>query len=104
MIAVAVVLGLGVLAAGIAAAAAARLLPTLRLQLAALALVAVCLPLGVVLASGLVMFGMHAEAKVIAVAVASGLSALIGALLTGAGSSVHSSGCGRPRGGWPPAS
>jgi two-component system, OmpR family, sensor histidine kinase SaeS len=82
VIAVALVLGLAVLAAGIAGAAAARLLPTLRLQLAALALVAVCLPLGVVLASGLVMFGMHAEAKVVAVAVASGLSALIGALLT----------------------
>ncbi len=81
MIATAVVLGLVVLAVGIAAAAVVRLLPTLRLQLSALALLAVCLPLGVVLASGWVMFGMHDDAKVVAVAVASALSALIGALL-----------------------
>jgi signal transduction histidine kinase len=81
VIATAVVLGLVVLAVGIAAAAVVRLLPTLRLQLSALALLAVCLPLGVVLASGWVMFGMHDDAKVVAVAVASALSALIGALL-----------------------
>src|SRR5205823_10905598 len=60
-----VALGLGVLAAGIALAAAVRLLPTLRLQVTALALLAVCLPLGVVLASGWVMFGMHDHAKVL---------------------------------------
>ena len=81
MIVVAVVLGLGVLAAGIALAAAVRLLPTLRLQVAALALLAVCLPLAVVLASGWVMFGMHDDAKILAVAVASALAALVGALL-----------------------
>jgi methyl-accepting chemotaxis protein len=81
VIATAVVLGLVVLAVGIAAAAVVRLLPTLRLQLSALALLAVCLPLGVVLASGWVMFGMHDDAKVVAVAVASALSALVGALL-----------------------
>jgi signal transduction histidine kinase len=81
MIAVALILGLGVLAAGVLAAVLARLLPTLQLQLAALALVAVCLPLGVVLASGWVMFGMHDHAKVLSVSVASALSALIGALL-----------------------
>jgi two-component system sensor histidine kinase BaeS len=81
VIATAVVLGLVVLAVGIAAAAVVRLLPTLRLQLSALALLAVSLPLGVVLASGWVMFGMHDDAKVVAVAVASALSALIGALL-----------------------
>ena len=52
MIAVALVLGVGVLVAGIVLAAAVRLLPTLRLQVAALALLAVCVPLGVVLASG----------------------------------------------------
>jgi signal transduction histidine kinase len=81
VIVVAVVLGLGVLAAGIALAAAVRLLPTLRLQVAALALLAVCLPLAVVLASGWVMFGMHDDAKILAVAVASALAALVGALL-----------------------
>jgi signal transduction histidine kinase len=81
VIAVAVALGLAVLAAGVAAAVVVRLLPTLRLQLAALALAAVCLPLGVVLTSGWVMFGMHDDVKVLAVSVASALSALIGALL-----------------------
>src|SRR5207302_3700986 len=48
---------------------------------AALALLAVCLPLGVVLASGWVMFGIHDDAKILAVAVASALSALVGGLL-----------------------
>ena len=81
MIAVAVILGLGVLAAGIALAGAVRLLPTLRLQVAALALLAVCLPLVVVLASGWVMFGMHDDAKILSVAIASAVAALVGALL-----------------------
>ena len=81
MILVALVLGLGVLAAGVALAATVRLLPTLRLQVAALALLAVCLPLAVVLASGWVMFGMHDDAKILAVAIASALAALVGALL-----------------------
>src|SRR5207237_745607 len=81
MILVPLVLGLGVLAVGLALAAAVRLLPTLRLQVTALALLAVCLPLGVVLASGWVMFGMHDDAKVLAVSLASALSALVRALL-----------------------
>jgi signal transduction histidine kinase len=77
----ALLIGVGSLGLGIGAAAVIRLLPSLRLQLAALALLAVCLPLGVVLASGWVMFGMHDHGKVVAVAVASALSALFGALL-----------------------
>jgi len=77
----ALVFGLAVLVAGIAAAVSVRQLPTLRLQLAALALVSVCLPLVIVLASGWVMFGMHDDAKILSVSVASALSALIGALL-----------------------
>src|SRR5439155_7332100 len=81
VIVVALVLGLGVLAAGVALAAAVRLLPTLRLQVAALALLAVCLPLAVVLASGWVMFGMHDDAKIVSVSVASAVAALVGALL-----------------------
>jgi two-component system sensor histidine kinase BaeS len=80
---VALVLALAVLATGIASAAIVRLLPTLQLQLAALALLAVCLPLGVVLGSGLVMFGMHDDAKIISVAIVSTLTALGGALLLG---------------------
>src|SRR5947208_3083155 len=80
---VALVLALAVLVTGLAAAAIVRLLPTLRSQLVALALLAVCLPLGVVLASGLVMFGMHDDAKIVSVAVVSTLCALGGALVLG---------------------
>jgi signal transduction histidine kinase len=75
-----IALVIGVLAMGLASAAVIRLLPTLRLQLGALALLAVCLPLGIVIASGLVMFGMHA-AQILAVSAASALAALGGALL-----------------------
>src|SRR6266550_2749466 len=80
---VALVLALAVLVTGLASAAIVRLLPTLRSQLVALALLAVCLPLGVVLASGLVMFGMHDDAKIISVAVVSTLCAFGGALVLG---------------------
>jgi signal transduction histidine kinase len=80
---VALVLALAVLVTGLVAAAIVRLLPTLRAQLVALALLAVCLPLGVVLASGLVMFGMHDDAKIVAVGVVSTLCALVGAVVLG---------------------
>src|SRR5438309_7232912 len=66
---VALVLAIALLVTGLAAAVIVRLLPTLRSQLVALALLVVCLPLGVVLASGLVMFGMHDDAKIISYAV-----------------------------------
>jgi signal transduction histidine kinase len=59
----------------------ARFLIGLKFQLVALVLVSLCLPLVVVLTSGWVMFGMHDSPKVVAVAVASALSSLIGALL-----------------------
>jgi HAMP domain-containing protein len=80
---VALVLALAVAAAAVASAAIVTLLPTLRLQLGALALLIVCLPLGVVLGSGLVMFGMHEDAKILSVAIVSTLCALGGALLLG---------------------
>ncbi len=80
---VALVLALAVLVTGLAAAAIVRLLPTLRSQLVALALLAVCLPLGVVLASGLVMFGMHEDLQIVVVAVGSTVCALGGALFLG---------------------
>jgi signal transduction histidine kinase len=83
VIEVAVILGLGTLAAGVAAAAALRLLPSLRLQLAGLALLAVTLPLAAVLTSGWVMFHMHADVKILSVSAAAALSAVIGALLLG---------------------
>ncbi len=56
---------------------------SLRTQLALLAVAAVCLPLAVVVGSGLVMFGMHDETKAWAVVVVSALCALGGALLLG---------------------
>jgi len=83
MIEVAVILGLGTLAAGLAAAVVLRLLPSLRLQLAGLALVAVILPLAAVLTSGWVMFHMHDDVKILSVSAAAALSAVIGALLLG---------------------
>ena len=80
---VALVLVLAVLATGIASAAVVRFLPSLRWQLVALALLIVCFPLGVVLGSGLVMFGMHDDTKIVAVAAVSTLCALAGALVLG---------------------
>ena len=80
MIAFVVALAVGVLAGCLASVAIVRFVPTLRLQLGALALLAVCLPLGVVIASGLVMFEMH-DAEILAIAVASAVFALAGALL-----------------------
>jgi signal transduction histidine kinase len=80
---VAIVLGVVTLAVGLAAALALRLLPTVRLQLAGLALLAVVLPLGAVLASGWVMFHMHDDVKILAVSAASALSAVVGALVLG---------------------
>jgi signal transduction histidine kinase len=78
---VALFLALGTLAVGVALALALRLLPTVRLQLVGLALLAVVLPLGGVLASGWVMFHMHDDAKILAVSTAAALSAIVGALL-----------------------
>jgi signal transduction histidine kinase len=56
---------------------------SIRSQLAALALVAVCVPLAAVLASGLVMFPMHDFEKILLVSVISALVALGAALLLG---------------------
>jgi signal transduction histidine kinase len=80
---VALVLALAVLATGIGSALIVRLLPSLQWQLVALALLIVCFPLGVVLGSGLVMFGMHDDGKIFAVAIVSTLCALGGALVLG---------------------
>lgn len=78
---VAVFLALGTIAVGVAAALLLRLLPSVRLQLAGLALLAVVLPLSGVLASGWVMFHMHDDAKILAVSSAAALSAVVAALL-----------------------
>jgi signal transduction histidine kinase len=69
------------LAIGLAAAFGLRHLPSLRLQLIALALLALALPLAVVLVSGLVMFNSSHDLTVLAVAVAASTAALVAALL-----------------------
>jgi two-component system sensor histidine kinase BaeS len=81
MTAVVFALVAGAIAAGLGSVAIVRLLPSLQLQLGAFAVLAVCLPLGVVTASGLVMLDMQGDAKLFAVAAASAFSALAGALV-----------------------
>jgi len=78
-----IAIALATLAVGLIAALGLRLLPTIRLQLAGLALLAVVLPLGTVLASGWVMFDMHADAKILSVSAAAACSAVLAALLLG---------------------
>jgi two-component system sensor histidine kinase BaeS len=56
---------------------------SIRAQLSVLAVAAVCLPLAVVVGSGLVMFGMHDERKFWLVVIVSAVCALAGALLLG---------------------
>jgi signal transduction histidine kinase len=80
---VAILIAIGTFAVGALGALALRLLPTIRLQLAGLALLAVVLPLGTVIASGWVMFQMHDEAKILAVSIGAGLAAIVAALLLG---------------------
>ena len=75
------VVALATLAAGLAIAFALRALPTLRLRLVGLAVLAVCLPLIVVLASGWVMFEMGDDVKILAVSAASASVALVAALV-----------------------
>jgi signal transduction histidine kinase len=79
----AVIVAVGTLVAGLVAVFALRLLPTVRLQLAGLALLAVALPLCAVTLGGLVMFHMNADVELLAVAAASASTALIAALLVG---------------------
>ena len=79
----AVIVAVGTLVAGLVAVFALRLLPTVRLQLAGLALLAVALPLCAVTLGGLVMFHMNDDVKLLAVAAASASTALIAALLVG---------------------
>ena len=83
MIQFALAVSLSTLAAGIGVALSLRMLPTVRLQLAGLALLAVGLPLAAVILGGLVMFHMHDDVKILAVAAASASTALVAALLLG---------------------
>jgi len=79
----AVVVAVVTLAAGVAATAGLRLLPTVRLQLTGLALLAVLLPLVVVLGSGWVMFHMGDDVKILAVAAAAASVAVATSLALG---------------------
>jgi signal transduction histidine kinase len=83
VIAFALATSAGTLAAGLVLALALRRLPTVRIQLAGLALLAVGLPLAAVILGGLVMFHMHDDVKILAVAAASASTALGAAILVG---------------------
>ena len=84
MIELALVVTGATLGVALAAVFFLRNLPTVRLQLAGLALLAVLLPLGAVLLSGWVMFHMGDDVKILAVAAASAAAAVGAALVVGA--------------------
>jgi signal transduction histidine kinase len=81
VIVTAAVVAAATLAVGLGLAYLLRLLPTVRLQLAGLAFLAVLLPLGAVLLSGWVMFHMGDDVKILAVTAASALTAIVAALV-----------------------
>jgi two-component system sensor histidine kinase BaeS len=83
MIELALVVALGTLAVGVTATLVLRLLPTVRLQLAGLALLSVLLPLAAVFLSGWVMFHMGDDVKILAVTAASAAAATAAAVLLG---------------------
>jgi signal transduction histidine kinase len=84
------VIGLGIavaaatLATAFGATLALRLLPTVRLQLAGLALLAVVIPLAAVLLSGWVMFHMGDDLKILEVAAGAATAAVAAGLALGA--------------------
>jgi signal transduction histidine kinase len=80
----AIVVAAATLIAGLTGAALVLRLPTLRLQLAALALIAVLLPLAAVLLSGAVMFSSGHDLAVLLVGGAAATAAVGGALLVAA--------------------
>jgi signal transduction histidine kinase len=85
VIVLALVVASATLAAGVVAALAIRALPTVRAQLAGLALLGVALPLAAVLLSGIAMFHMGADVVILAVAAASSTVTLAIALLVARG-------------------
>jgi two-component system, OmpR family, sensor histidine kinase SaeS len=80
VIELALIVAVATLAVGVIAALALRLLPSVRLQLAGLALLAVTLPLAAVFLSGWAMFHMGDDVKILAVAAGSA-SVAVGASL-----------------------
>ncbi|MGH3143653.1 MAG: HAMP domain-containing protein, partial [Gaiellales bacterium] len=83
MILTSVVIAVATLAVGFLLAVALRALPTVRLQMAGLAALAVCLPLTAVLLSGWVMFHMGDDVKILAVSAASATVAVLAGLWLG---------------------
>jgi signal transduction histidine kinase len=81
VIQLAVIVAAGSLASGLLLAYLLRRAPTVGIQLAGLALIAVCVPLGAVLLSGWVMFHMGADTKILAVAAGSATAAVFAALV-----------------------
>jgi signal transduction histidine kinase len=81
VIGLALVVAAGSLACGLVLALGLRRAPTVGIQLAGLALTAVCVPLVAVLLSGWVMFHMGADVKILAVAAGSATAAVLAALL-----------------------
>jgi signal transduction histidine kinase len=81
MIQLAIIVAAGSLAAGLVLAYLLRHAPTVGLQLAGLALIAVCVPLAAVLLSGWVMFHMGADLKILAVAAGSATAAVFAAFV-----------------------
>jgi signal transduction histidine kinase len=81
MILLAIIVAAGSLVAGLVLATLLRRAPTVGLQLAGLALTAVCVPLAAVLLSGWVMFHMGADLKILAVAAGAATAAVIAALV-----------------------
>jgi signal transduction histidine kinase len=81
VIQLALIVAAGSLVSGLALALLLRRAPTVWLQLAGLALTAVCVPLVAVLLSGWVMFHMGADLKILAVAAGSATAAVFAALV-----------------------
>ncbi len=81
MIELALVVAAGSLASGLVLAYLLRRAPTVGVQLAGLALIAVCVPLAAVLLSGWVMFHMGSDVKILAVAAGSATAAVVAALV-----------------------
>ncbi len=79
----AITVSLGTLGAALAATLGLRLLPTVRLQLAGFAFLAVAMPLVVVLLSGWVMFHMGDDVKILGIAAVSAAAAVGAALVLG---------------------
>ena len=81
MLGQAIAVGLLTLGAGLVAVLLLRFLPSLRLQLAGLAALSVCLPLASVLLSGWVAFKMGDDVKILAVSAASATVAVVAGLV-----------------------